>query len=98
LLIAPELLLLERFEDQIQRHHLRERSRLPAVIGIEFVYHRAGACIDDDGGVTRLGLQWLGDRYPDYHQRENEWKARQCSGTHRPEAARFGNPKHMEPR
>jgi hypothetical protein len=56
LIIELELLGLDGLEQQVERHHLRERRRIGAGLGVGLVENRAAVGIDDDRGRGRLGF------------------------------------------
>ena len=49
---------LDRFEGEIDRHHLGERGGIPAGMGIDRLQHRAALGIDDDGRVVLGARGW----------------------------------------
>jgi hypothetical protein len=77
LVIELHLLGLHGLEQQVERHHLGERSGIGAGVRVRFVEHAAALGIDDDRGRRRyrpldlgLGLGAAGGHIEGSHERE----------------------------
>ena len=53
---------LQCVEDQVERHHLGQRSRIARLIRARFIQRLAGLCVDDDAGIFRIRMGGVGKR------------------------------------